>query len=243
VDEKVISRAIRGVGKSSAEVGKTSTQSGRKTPQGGQNTHPITSETDNSNPQAKSANASQQQLLRNRTDDAVVVDLPSSEPEAESGEYSIDGEGQDATAVKAFMPHEQHQDKEPLSKVPLKVLSPDEARLRDDLIAFGITLAGAQQLIQRYTEDDIRYVMACAQKATLGNPPGFVVRELEKGAAGVLGLRSLQKDLRPPRDPSVVAWEARIQAEMERMVAEDRAAGLYDDLPVGDPVDQDPEYA
>jgi hypothetical protein len=219
VDVKAVSKLILRAEKTSTASGQKRRKAGEDTRKGGEKARiKTTGNLQFGDPQIKTT-SEQQQPLQDESD--VVVDLPSSEPEAESGEHNIDGEGQDTTAVKAFMPHEQHQDKEPISKVPLKVLSP----LAAELISFGVTSAGAQQMVQQYAEGDIRYVLKCARAATnLTNPPGFVVRELEKGAAGVLGLRDLQKDLQPKRDPLVVAWEEEMRRNMEQMIADDLAA-------------------
>lgn len=127
-------------------------------------------------------------------DAAVVVQPDPAAPEAESGEHSLDGEGRDTTAVKAFVPHEQHHDERPISKVPLKVLPLGEtardlaATMMAPYERFGLTEDYAAQLIQRYGEDHVRACHCHIQdnwrqfpgghKSRIFNPPGFMTDEL-----------------------------------------------------------------
>jgi hypothetical protein len=123
----------------------------------------------------------------------VVVDspaLPYREPEAESGEHSLDGEGHDATAVKAFVPHEQHHDEQPFPKVPVKGFP----ALVAELVKFRVLPVTAQRLVDRYPEVDVRYVLEYARgESSLRNPPGFVVDELDTRKHGVLAARDQNK--------------------------------------------------
>lgn len=223
LDMKAISKAVQQGGKGPRGAGEKSRVKGQKpTPAGYSPTQRTTENLQIKNLKTKNSNTKQQQPT---TETVVVVPsaLPRREPEMESGEHSIDGEGHDTSAVKAFVPHEQHHDESPLSKVPLKVLSLGN-ELCADLIRFGVSPDRAQRMVKQYPEDDIRYVMDRARKASnVTNPPGFLVRELDKGKAGVLGLRAVQKDLHMP---STFIDEDRLEAirrENARMEAEDRA--------------------
>lgn len=205
------------------------TTGARKVTALGEKDSPTKRESSNKNqqfPEAPKAKQQQQPTHGTDTDAAVVVPQCSPDPESESGEHSIEGEGLDTTAVKAFVPHEQHHNDQPISKVPLKVLSP----LCADLVTFGVLPPTAQRLADQYQEVDVRYVLAYSRaQTTLTNPPGFVVDELDTGKHGVLAARGLAAVPQPVaprvnRDPSVVAWEEQIKRDMERMIAEDEAA-------------------
>lgn len=197
IDETVLSSLVAaitgaGSGSSSSRLGAQPTHSGAPSAQTGSRRANSVAHTTKESTRKESSipdsRVSQTTTAFESTEktDVVVVTLPIPEPESESGEHSIEGEGPDTTAVKAFVPHEQHHNDQPISKVALKVLSP----LAAELATFGVLLPTAQRLVGQYAEADIRRVLDYARGASnLINPPGFVVDELDTGKSGVLAAR------------------------------------------------------
>lgn len=166
------------------------------------------------------------------TDAVDVVCQPSPDPESESGEHSINGEGHDTTAVKAFMPHEQHHDEQPFPKVAQKGFP----ALAAELVAFGVLPPTAQRLVGQYPEADVRYILGYSRlQTTLTNPPGFVVDELDTGKHGVLATRGIPAPAH--RSLSAVLAEdtereERMRRETERLLAAEEAERAADDCEV-----------
>lgn len=173
--------------------------------------------------------------------DAAVVDPQSRpDPESESGEHSLNGEGHDTTAVKAYLPHEQHHDDQPLPKVPPKGVP----ALVAELVAFGVLPPTAQRLVEQYPEADVRYVMRHAQSPAgknLFNPPGFLVDELDTGKHGVLAARamagptgrSLSAAIASEGPVEIEAWRLEaLRRENDRFAAEEAEALRAEDCEV-----------
>lgn len=207
---KAISKAVLAAGDSPRGAGQKSTGAGKAPTPPGPTAHPKTTmNLQLGNSQIKSTNPNQQQQpLQDETD--VVVDLPSSEPEPISGEHpleGIQGEGHDATAVKAFVETEKRHDESPLPKIPLKGFS----QLAANLIDFGIASDVAERLVAKHGEADIRHVLRYAQSPAaknLINPPGFVVDTLDGGKAGSLPAVQPQTSL-----SSLSPWVQHLNAE------------------------------
>lgn len=198
VDVNAVSKLLLRTEKASVASGQKRRKAGEVIRAGGEKTRIKTiEESTKKNQQIKNAKTKQQQPLQDTDETTVVVVLPSSEPEAESGEHSIDGEGQDTTAVKAIVMHEQHHNEPPFPKVPQKGF-PISA-LAADLVKFKVLPVTAQRLADQYPEADVRYVLEYARgESSLHNPPGFVVDELDTRKHGVLAARDsnlMQKDL------------------------------------------------
>jgi hypothetical protein len=139
-------------------------------------------------------------ILKTTSETNVVDDpLPRPTPEYESGEHSIDGEGHDATAVKAHAQNELHHDEEPISKVPEKVLSPLVVEV---LSSVDMLPAFSEPLIERYGEGRVREVLAHIQQSTsFHTPAGFLVKALRDNIDVSVGSRGMQKDVQTTPAP------------------------------------------
>jgi hypothetical protein len=233
LDEEVISRMIlETVTRKSPDASLKNTGETRKSPNQGRKSPAHTtkeSSSDVSSIPDSTALPTTTEQGDNETDDTtdtdVVVVSPAlpHHPEAESGEHNLDGEGHDTTAVKALAQNELHHDEEPLSKVPLKVLS----GVGSELVKFGVLPVTAQRLVEQYPEADVQYVLTYTQASgKLG--PGFVIDELDHRRFGVLLARDsnllAQKVLHAS---STELDEGRLEAirlQNERWAAEDAAA-------------------
>lgn len=200
----------------------------------------------------KQKNSKTQTTTAPQTDVAVVVPHPAPARNEESGEHSINGEmlhttqDPDAHGEPALIEAKANAQERTAAPIPHSAdpLSP----LALDLISISIVPSDTARLVAEYGEGRVREVFDhTMRQSSVHTPAGFMIDLLRRRVdvsvvANTVKPNQTSPQSPPMRDSLTAAWDAHLREQNARMLAEDAASDLMNEL-VHEPSDPNLEYA